>query len=53
MSEHIQETYYDQGWNAYVRGEPYDTNKSLNWRDGWKDAQESVATKGFPLDMNE
>ena len=29
--------YYDHGWNARVRGEPYDSSASRDWRDGWRD----------------
>lgn len=33
--------YYDEGWNARVRGEAYNTLKSLDWKDGWKDCDEA------------
>lgn len=33
--------YYDEGWNARCRGEPYQPTASLDWRDGWKDADEA------------
>lgn len=36
-----EKTTYDQGWNARVRGEPYDQKAAKDWRDGWKDCQES------------
>lgn len=29
--------YYDFGWNARVRGEPFNSKATLDWRDGWKD----------------
>lgn len=31
--------YYDEGWNAYWADEPYDPKATLDWRDGWLDAQ--------------
>lgn len=38
MSEKI---YYDNGWNARVRGEPFDPDAYRDWRDGWKDCNEA------------
>lgn len=36
-----EKKFYDQGWNARVRGEPYDRHATLDWRDGWKDCDEA------------
>jgi len=33
--------FYDYGWNARVRGEPYRPSASRDWRDGWKDCNEA------------
>lgn len=38
--------FYDQGWNARVRGEPFRSSlegSSRSWRDGWKDCDEAPA----------
>jgi len=35
--------FYDQGWNAFVRGEPYDPSATRDWRDGWKDCHDADA----------
>lgn len=35
--------YYDQGWDARVRGEPYDRNATIDWKDGWRDCEEAPA----------
>lgn len=32
--------YYDEGWNARVKGEAFDRTKSIDWKDGWKDCNE-------------
>lgn len=29
--------FYDQGWNARVKGEPFEVTASKDWRDGWLD----------------
>lgn len=36
-----EKRFYDHGWNARVRGEPYDHTASRDWRDGWKDCDEA------------
>lgn len=33
--------FYDNGWNARVRGEEYDESADLPWRDGWRDCDEA------------
>lgn len=33
--------YYDEGWNARVRGEPFDQYATRDWRDGWTDCDEA------------
>ncbi len=33
----MSKVFYDEGWNACVRGEPYDPTASFDWRDGWLD----------------
>lgn len=30
--------YYDQGWGARWAGKPFNPRATLDWRDGWKDA---------------
>ena len=40
--------FYDQGWDAYVKEEPFDETKSEDWRDGYLDAQSIKATFFFP-----
>lgn len=51
----LQRTYnphqfYDQGWNARCRGEPYEPTASRDWKDGWKDADEAPeAERGMCL----
>lgn len=44
----IDKSFYDQGWDAYVRGEPYTELSMLSWRDGWKDAKEAGTTMEMP-----
>lgn len=36
-----EKQFYDEGWNARVRGEAYDDGASRDWRDGWKDCDEA------------
>lgn len=38
--------FYDEGWNAYIDGVPYDRSATLDWRDGWKDAQYCETLEG-------
>jgi hypothetical protein len=33
--------FYDEGWNARVKCEPYDSTKSRDWRDGWEDCEDA------------
>lgn len=33
--------FYDDGWNARVRGQEYDEAATRDWRDGWKDCDEA------------
>lgn len=33
--------FYDAGWNARVRGEPFQPTATLSWRDGWQDCHEA------------
>ena len=33
--------FYDTGWNACVNNEPYNSNETKDWRDGWKDCNEA------------
>ena len=33
--------FYDDGWNARVRGEPFDARSTRDWQDGWKDCDEA------------
>lgn len=40
--------YYDEGWNAYVMGVPFNATATVSWRDGWKDAFECKADYLFP-----
>lgn len=40
--------FYDFGWNAFVNGKPFVSHATLDWRDGWKDAEEIGATEEFP-----
>lgn len=38
--------YYDHGWNARMRGEPFigAHRATRDWRDGWRDADEAIAS---------
>lgn len=38
-------TYYDEGWNAFLNGDPFDAAAAFDWRVGWKDCE--VATKRY------
>lgn len=36
-----EKRFYDQGWNAYVNGEPFPLlprSATIDWIDGWRDA---------------
>ena len=45
--------FYDQGWNAYMRGEPYNPNATLDWRDGWRDCRDAVDLGEVERDLND
>jgi hypothetical protein len=45
-----EKKFYDQGWNARVKGEPYDPKASRDWRDGWKDCDEAPAADRKKMD---
>lgn len=34
--------YYDQGWNAFIDGNPFDASAAKDWRDGWKDCESAT-----------
>lgn len=36
--------FYDYGWNARMEGKPYIPHNSRDWRDGWKDCDEALAS---------
>jgi hypothetical protein len=38
-------TYYDEGWNAFINGDPFNATAAFDWRSGWKDAE--LATKKY------
>ena len=42
--------YYDEGWNARCRGEPFKPTASRDWRDGWKDANFAPAEERKEID---
>ena len=33
--------FYDEGWNARVRNQPYRPDATRDWRDGWNDCNEA------------
>lgn len=35
-----EKKFYDQGWNARIRNEPFHRSATIDWRDGWKDCDE-------------
>lgn len=35
--------FYDEGWNARLRGEEYNDNATEDWQDGWLDCDEAIA----------
>jgi len=32
--------FYDQGWIARANNEPFRADATLDWKDGWRDANE-------------
>lgn len=36
--------HYDTGWNAFVSGAAFDAKQTRDWKDGWRDANDSKAT---------
>lgn len=34
-------SYYDEGWNARVREQPFRKDAKRDWQDGWKDCDEA------------
>lgn len=42
--------FYDEGWNARVRGEPFNKNATRDWRDGWKDCDEAQESQRQLID---
>lgn len=47
MSNH--HSYYDEGWNDRLDDEPFDDAATIDWKDGWKDANWALA-EGFSLE---
>jgi hypothetical protein len=48
MSE--QAKFYDEGWNAAHRGEPFRVaGTTLSWRDGWRDYQDAAPEHRKPF----
>ena len=33
--------FYDYGWNAFINGEPFEMNSTIDWKDGWTDCSEA------------
>lgn len=44
--------YYDHGWNACVRGEPFHQNATVDWKDGWLDCAEAAMNEGPQSEMD-
>jgi hypothetical protein len=42
--------FYDQGWNACVRGETYDMDAEQAWRDGWLDCNQVSPDLRTPME---
>jgi hypothetical protein len=36
--------FYDQGWNDRIDGKPLETPNTMDYRDGWKDCGEYLAS---------
>lgn len=34
--------YYDQGWIARVKNQPFRMDATIDWKDGWRDADETT-----------
>ena len=32
--------FYDYGWNARIRNEPFQPTATIDWKDGWRDCDE-------------
>lgn len=35
----LTKRYYDQGWNAYLRGDSFDETAFRDWQEGWLDSR--------------
>lgn len=42
--------FYDEGWNAYIKGEQFDVFATEDWKDGWCDCQEAVEVDGIDVE---
>lgn len=38
-------SFYDEGWNAAVDGQPFDKNAKGDWKDGWLDCQTAAPSQ--------
>lgn len=45
----MNEKYYDEGWNARCKEEPYNPQAPKDWRDGWKDCDEAPEDERIPV----
>ena len=41
-------SYYDEGWNARIKGEPNNPHASIDWGDGWLDCDEAFKNNENP-----
>lgn len=51
MEQHSrQKRFYDQGWNDYLKGVPFDHNAFRDWRDGWQDCEQAEPKDQQPME---
>jgi hypothetical protein len=43
---------YNQGWNARIRGDEYESSASREWRDGWMDCHVFIENRGEPMTLD-
>jgi len=41
----VKEVYYDDGWNAFLDGKPFNYEATLDWKDGWLDCSFASRTE--------
>lgn len=47
----VPRKFYDDGWNDYLLGVPFDIHENDDWKDGWLDCKEAYMNGESPQPM--